>query len=210
MSNNLWSKLENLRELAKANFDDGHEPFVLEVLTAYVEYHPNDSFVWFTYGDALRVVGRFREAQRAFIQALRHAEPDKKPTVWIRLGMVCSARGHRLRAERWFARAGASKHSNCLDWFWILRGANLAEMGRFDEAEDCHRRAIQLDEHNSEAYLNLGLVLRAKRRYSDALIALQRSHALDSNDAQTVEAIESLANIKEALSLVENLVREET
>lgn len=206
---NLWNKLERSKELAKVNLDDGHEPFVVEVLAAYLEYHPNDSFAWFAYGDALRVIGRFKEAASALRRALQNAEPDKKPIIRIRLGTVYNARGHRVKAEKWFARAGDSEYSSDLDWYWILRGANLAEMGKLDEAEACHRRAIHLNERNGEAYLNLGLVLRAKRNYAEALTALQISNTLDPNVTGTVDAIESLANIDEALALVEDLVRDE-
>ena len=196
--------VKNLRELAKINSDADRDPFVVEVLPTYLKQHSTDSFAWFLFGDALRVVGRFREAQRAFFRALENAETDNKPRIWIGLAMVCSSRGFRSKAEKWFACVGATNYVNCLDWFWILRGANLAEWGRFEEAEVCHRRAIQLNELNAEAYLNLGYVLRAKRMYSDASAAFQKSHDLEPSD-ETKKAIDSLANISDALALIESL-----
>jgi protein O-GlcNAc transferase len=197
-----WSMLDRLRKSALSQRDLDREPFVAELLSTYLHYRPEDAFAWFIYGDTLRVLGRFQEARVSLRRAIGLAPSEHKWSVRIRFGMLCTDAGRHVAAERWMRRAAESPEANALDWFWILRGANLAHGGKLDQAEACHREAIRINPDNDEAHLNLGFVLRAKRMYSEALSAFRIAHALDPGDSEASSAIESLSNISEALDLI--------
>ena len=56
----------------------------------------------------------------------------------------------------------------------------LAKQGEFAEAKRCHRRAIKLETSPpDEAYYNLGLILRAERRFAAALDAFDAAIRID-------------------------------
>jgi tetratricopeptide (TPR) repeat protein len=95
-----------------------------------------------------------------------------------------AARGHYDEAEKWYRKAvelgpeDAGRH--------IFLGALLAKKGDFSGAEHCHRKGTRCSKGCvDEAYLNLGLVLRAQERYSEALECFRKSLELtpDYEDA---------------------------
>ena len=80
---------------------------------------------------------------------------------------ITNLRGAFRLAERWFRRAVALRPSDATDYIFL--GALLAIAGRLSEAEAVHRRATKCKEGcRDEAYLNLGLVLRALGRWRSA------------------------------------------
>ena len=82
--------------------------------------------------------------------------------------------------------------------YWILLGACLARQGKLEAAMEMHRRATTLAGDPDEAFLNLGLLLRAAGRFEEAADALQRALDLCSDD---LTAADALADVREAMRL---------
>jgi tetratricopeptide (TPR) repeat protein len=93
--------------------------------------------------------------------------------IWSTLGQLYRERGELSGAIRCYRRAvGLGPSTSTL----VLLGGALAKKGDLAEAKRCHRRAARLATENpDEAYLNLGLILRAERRYEQAIACFDRA-----------------------------------
>ncbi len=91
-------------------------------------------------------------------------------------------------------------------------GTALASEGRHQEAVDCYRRALALDEKNHQAQANLGTALAKLEQYDEAIAVYRRlleieptSHAAQSNLARTLARLErydeALIEYRKALDL---------
>ncbi len=194
--------LDKLFAHAKQEADqEGRESHVVELLTRYLEHRPSHQYAWLLYGDALRVLGRFGEALPALQKALQLAPEDKKDIVCARIGMLYENHRSRAEAEQWY-KVALQNAEKQLGWLWILRGANLAVMEQYEEALACHRRAILAEDvDEDEAYLNLGLVLRAMGRYEEATEAFRRALEINPAYADAKTAFEGLQNIRATMNM---------
>ena len=194
--------LDGLYTAAKeADKGNGHEPIVVELLTVYVKHRPKHDYAWLLLGDALRVLGRRHEAVVPLRMAARLAPRKHRWQAFARLGMLFGDGGKKRIAEKWFSRACAEPQGARKGWVWILRGANAVDRGDFAKAERCYRNSM--DRENvplDEAYLNLGLVLRAQRRYAEAAAALQRAIELDPSCQSAAKALTSLEGVEDAIA----------
>ena len=193
---NLDDELDRLRASAKQALAEDNQPAVAaELLAVYVQHRPQDEFAWFLYGDALRELGRFVEAEPVFLRVLPDAPPDRRAAVMARIGLLKGEHGCLDEAEGWFERATADESGRSEGWIWIMRGANLAVAGRFDEAIFCHRQAALLPDVRDEAYLNLGYVLRAKREYAEAIECIRKALELTPDYTEAKQALAGLTGI---------------
>jgi hypothetical protein len=65
----------------------------------------------------------------------------------------------------------------------------------------CHRTALTLSDVDvDEAWLNVGLVLRAQGRYAEATEALHKCIGLDSKCADAHESLDSMEGIEAAIA----------
>ena len=107
--------------------------------------------------------------------------------LYVRRGLYHHAIGELTHAERWYRMAAAIEPAAL-----VFLGAVLARQGRLAEALECHRRASRAPASErlakDEAYFNCGLILRARRRYRDALRAFERAIDLDPKYALALEA----------------------
>jgi tetratricopeptide (TPR) repeat protein len=139
---------------------------------------PDCGPAWKLLGSALIDLARHTEAEIAIKKALSLCPPEK---LWIPLsemGHLCKARGDYKAAATWYRQAieavprEASGH--------IYLGGVLAKSGRLKEAEAAHRAATRCIEGClDEAFLNLGLVLRAQERYEEAAKCFEQALELD-------------------------------
>lgn len=172
----------------------------IELSRRYLAAHPDHGVVWLYYADSLYAVARYPEALTALRRGLRLCPPKKLHLVYCRFGHLHRQRGALRLAERWYRRAIESSPSDAT--YRIFLGAVLARAGRLQEAEAVHRRATRCKEGCiDEAFLNLGLVLRALERYSDARKCFQR--ALDI-DPKYKEARKELSDVERVLELNRN------
>jgi len=167
------------------------------------QYHakfPDHGAAWFRYGISLYAVARYSEALAALRRAARLCPPNKLHLVQYHFGHLYQQRGSYRRAEPWFRRAIASCPSHSTSYIYL--GALLALEGRLAEAEVVHRQATLCKEGCiDEAFLNLGLVLRALERYSDTRKCFQRALAIDP---KYKEAAKELTDVERVIKLNRN------
>src|SRR5206468_7291017 len=110
----------------------------------------------------------------ALRRALRLCPPERRYVVQAHFGHLYEKKGEFHRAETWFRKAvaGAPREAH-----WrIFLGGVLAVSGRLKEAEAVFREAARCSGGCiDEAYLNLGLVLRAQRQYKEARACFQKA-----------------------------------
>jgi len=119
--------------------------------------------------------------------------------------MVYRNQGEQEEAEAWFVRAAESELGREWGWVWFMRGANLASLEKFQLAEQCHRHATTHDDDRHEAYLNLGYVLRAQRKYTEAAEAFQSALAIKADYKEAEEGLNSMTNVQEAIELAKSI-----
>lgn len=193
--------LATIRQNAKTAYNDDREAVAIELLAPYLHHNPDDSYAWYMYGDALRVVGRRIESEQALLRALELVPESKRAYVLCRLARLYDDMGRHTEAERYFLEVTSDPEWKDLGWLWIMRGTNLACLGEFRLAEKCHRKATELKEVDvDEAWLNIGLVLRAQAKYADAANALRKCLELDPSCAIAEKSLKSMSGIETAIA----------
>jgi len=116
--------------------------------------------------------------------------------------MVKEQLGHRESAELDYAAVAGHADVARAGWYWVVRGTNLAALGQFERAEECHRTALACnDVDEAEARLNLGYVLRAQGRYDEAAEAFRQCMRTSPANAEAAEAIGTLKGVGEAIAV---------
>ncbi len=140
-----------------------------ELVRTFTKRYPQNIAGWVCLADVLILFARYGEAAEALRRAARLARSSRRhrALIWTTLGRLHMERGSPARALRYYRLAAERRPTtNTL----VLLGAALARTGALAEAKRCHRRAVRLATENpDEAYYNLGLILRAERRYEAAL-----------------------------------------
>jgi tetratricopeptide (TPR) repeat protein len=184
---------EKLKELSA--IPDG-EPHVIVLLAEYVRRHPEDLAAVSAYGDALRIVGRSANAARVLQDAFERAKKaSAKSSMAIRIAMTLEPAAAE-EAEKWYAVA-AELDRNLPGWAWILRGANLARIERFEAAIDCYGRALKSKEvDRDEALKNMALTYRALGDYDTAITYVKRALLARPNDQDLERLQAGLENLE--------------
>ena len=196
----LNTYLDEIFSLSDKEANNDHRAaHVIELLQPYLQLRPNHGRAWFLYGECLRIVGRSQEAMEALLKALEWAPEQTKPNVLGRIGFLCRQHRSPAEAEKWFKLA-TEKSQKPPGWAWILRGANLAIMGEYEKALDCHQEALNFEDiDRDEVFLNMGLVLRAMKRYHEAILAFQEAPKLNPTYQEAQWNLEGLLDIEETL-----------
>jgi uncharacterized protein (TIGR02996 family) len=199
-------EFKKMRELAYAQFSDEREAVALEILQRYLAHMPDDYHARLLYADCLRIIGRREEAEYEFQRVSFAPKTISYHELHAKLGMLYQDWGKLSEAEEHFAIACGPADSP--GWAWILRGANLALMERFDDAAECHRKATKIESRcdRDEAFLNLGLVLRAQAKYEEAADAFRSALELNPDYPAAIEALKSIDGIARSLDLTEKLL----
>lgn len=198
VSEQLPEDLENLLRLAQEAYEQsGPSARVAELLRTYVDVVPDNGLAWFQFGDSLRSIGRYREAEQALLTARGLAPRTHRFAVEARLGMLCSKRDSPRQAEKWFRIA--TSDSDCPGWVWCLRGANLLRMESIRLARDCLKAALDREDvDREEGLLNLGLAARTVREYDDAARYAKEALEIDPGYSPAKELLDSLEGAKQA------------
>lgn len=133
-------------------------------------------------GRTAQKLGRWREAERAFLEAIK---VDKTFSLAMALlGSLFLARADgdpsidALTAKTWLEKALAVAPSPmCLS----LLGDAHDRLGEKEAAKKAFRKAIELDDSYAEAYLNLGLLLADDGENEEAERVLRRATHLSPN-----------------------------
>jgi len=148
---------------------------VVELLKPYVEVRPKHGMAWLLLGDGLRVLGRFAEASEALNRALELAPDAQKSFIYGRLGLLHEKHKSPKEAEKWY-KIAVEKDGNREGWILVIRGSNLAVLGKYEAALDCYRLALDAENiDREEVYLNMGLVSMAIGNYQDALSYMRKA-----------------------------------
>ena len=149
-------------------------------------------------GHSLSENAQYEAAEAALRKSLDLCEPSNEFVVFGELGHLFKFKGQYQVAAEWFRKA-IDARPNDADAH-IFLGAVLARDSRLLEAEMAHRSATQCDEGCiDEAYLNLGLILRALGRYEEARQCFERALKLDP---ECKAAQEGLADVVIALRFI--------
>lgn len=164
---------------------------------AYAKHYPEDYFGWAVLGDALTDIGQYPEASVVLKNALRLAPENRAGTVCVLMGHLYREKCDLARSELWYRRAIEKDGPNTLNL--VMLGGCLAKQGKFQEARQCHRKAIRMATNPiDEALFNLGLVLRAESRYRQAADCFRRAIEIDPKFAPAKRA---LKDVEKALAL---------
>lgn len=174
------------REVHRAWLRSGHGASRFEIARQYTRKYPNNVWGWVALGDILTDLAHYDAAHHALSQAQQLAPKIVWPRIYLYWADLYRKRGDLKRAESFYRRAVKAKATTSR---LVLLGCVLARQGRLSEAKACHRRAVRLATcPPDEAYFNLGLILRAERRYAKALDCFERAIQIDRDYTFAKEA----------------------
>jgi tetratricopeptide (TPR) repeat protein len=160
----------------------------------FLREFPDCGPAWKILGSALVDLARHAEAEEALKQALLLCPPEK---LWIplsELGHLNKTRGDYEAAIAWYRQAIDAVPREASGYIYL--GGVLAKSGRLKEAEAAHRAATKCAEGcRDEAFLNLGLVLRAQELYDEAATCFEQALAIDPKYRAARKALRDVRNL---------------
>lgn len=179
----------------------GEYALALELSRELLQEFPDYNIGWLLQGVILYELARYGEAEQVLRNAIQGLPLKALQHGYTHLGHLCRERGEYDDAEKWYRKA-IELDPDDAGWH-IFLGALLAKRGDFSGAEASHRNATRCSSGRvDEAYLNLGLVLRAQERYKEALACFERALAL-TPDYQ--EATTAKADIEKAIAYLQTV-----
>ena len=169
---------------------------VIESAKDYLRDFPNHDLVRLYYAIALYELARYEEAKKNLWQLIKECDPEHLPYLYSQMGHLHKKKGEFKKAADWYRKA--VKIANREAGYLIFLGAVLALDGKLSEAEACHRQATKCKTGDfSEAYLNLGYVLRAREKYKQALSCFEKALELDPKYKEAKQAIKDINKVFE-------------
>jgi len=108
-------------------------------------------------------------------------ETDARLCYWS--CMIYKDQGDLKRAQRWIEEAIEQHEAE--GSYWVTYGEILAKRGKVKQARNAHLAAIEAATSDvDEAHFNLALLLRGRRRYSDALVEVEKALKIDPDYAE--------------------------
>ena len=151
----------------------------------------------FDYADALRRVGRNRDAHRAYDSIDLSTVPEKKRwLVDLYRGQLYHEEGRFALAESLFRSAITQNPHTTVPWVYL--GASLVQQEKFEDAVAVLAGALELEGDQDEVYLNMAYGYRALGKLDDAKTCLQKALAITPDYSQAKEA---LADITAAVNV---------
>lgn len=122
----------------------------------------------------LTQLGQWKQAIRVARQASKRQPRDE--TAYSLIAQSYFQLGRWKMAERFYRHSLAIKQ---YPWTWLLFGSALDRLGRHDEAEECLRKALEVDPDYDEAHYNLGYNYREEGKFALAEKHLRRAIEID-------------------------------
>ena len=193
------TRKRRFEEVRKAD-EDEMSYYRLVLARDLIKDYPDYSPAYIQYAIGLVEMARYEEARSALEEAIKHCPENKLHIPYSQLGYLYEAKGEVEKAVEWFKKCimlkpqDADYHSNI--------GRILAKQGKFKEAEECYRIAIECPEGCvDEVYLNLGYVLRAQEMFTEALECFEKALELDP---EYKAAQLALKDVKTVISYLES------
>ena len=133
--------------------------------------------------------------QKQAEQRLAHpCEPDDAARAHLTLGCVHEHDADWTAAIESYRQVLANEQQDVMLLYFGNNnlGFCLIQLGRFDEAEDYCRTAIEIDEERHNAHKNLGLALLGQGRRLDAALSLLEAANLQPMDPRAARHLEQL------------------
>ena len=93
---------------------------------------------------------------------------------------------------------------------WREKGVSAFEVGFYDVAITCFKKAVAIDPNDSESLLNIGIAYSKKRKTKEAISYYQKTIAADPNSAEAHHhlgiAYNEKGNVDKAISSLKNAV----
>lgn len=129
--------------------------------------YPEDPTAFMFLGIALTEMARYDEAEEALESAIVYCADGARWSMLAEMGQYYKARGDFRRAERYFRKVITEAPDEASGYSFL--GDILFYQGRLAECEATFRKATTCREGVVyEAYLNLGIALRAEDRLVEA------------------------------------------
>ena len=126
---------------------------------------PDDARGWWLVGLMLEELGRLEEAEQHYRKAIELDEDNTD--AHEHLGVLLLNGGRHAEALAEFESVTRLRPDFARGWW--LAGRALEDLGRLEEAERHCRKAIELDEDNTDAHKSLGVLLFNSRQHAEAL-----------------------------------------
>ena len=183
------------REVFEA-WSAGEYACALEKSRELLRNYPDFNLGWVLQGVILYELARYEEAEQVLHSAIQGLPLEHLHHGYTQLGHLYRQRGDFANAEKWYRKAvelepdDSGRH--------VFLGALLILRGDITGAEAVHRKAIRCSKGPvDEAYLNLGLVLRAQERYQEALACFEKAIELTP---EYREAITAKCDVEKAIA----------
>lgn len=151
--------------LGKTLADQGRYDEAMSHYNEVLRLLPNDAAAYQHVGVMLVNQGRFDEAIAMLRKGLEH-KPTNSAMLHIGLGTIYMQQGELDEAISEFQIAVRQRPDSTT---FNNLGVALSLKGKIDEAVKCHKKAIQLDPRNAEAYYNLGNILLSQEKFKKAI-----------------------------------------
>lgn len=165
----------------------GEYAHALELSRELLHNFPDCTVGWLLQGAILYELARYDEAEQVLNEAIQGLSLEHLDHGYVQLAHLHRDRGDYDNAEKWYRKAieldpdNAGRH--------VFLGGLLAKRGDFSGAEAAHQKATRCSKGAvDEAFLNLGLVLRAQERYKEALACFERALELTPDYPQAITA----------------------
>jgi tetratricopeptide (TPR) repeat protein len=150
----------------------------VEMLRRATRLDPKSELAFFNLGRALVLLGRGAEADEAF-EASFELNPERKK---LALAAEHHKNGELEKAAHVYREVLRANPKN-VDAL-RLTGAIAAEQLRYDEAERCFLRVIDLAPDFVRVYIDLGRILKEQDRYAEAIEWFRKATTLEPGNVQ--------------------------
>lgn len=163
----------------KAAYDADLNALLILRARRYLARYPDHGYAWFLLGEAFRALARYDEAEEALANALRLCPEEKRRILLKEMGHLEKQRGNYERAAGWHRKAIEAQPTHAGGYIFL--GGILALQGRLRDAEEVYRTAVEFCYEGclDEAFLNLGMVLRAQERFEEAAECFREAIRMD-------------------------------
>jgi predicted O-linked N-acetylglucosamine transferase (SPINDLY family) len=168
----------------------GESSKALQLIEIAAKQAPGSPVILMNHGNALKAVGRAREALVSYDRAI--ALQPNYADVWANRGIVLRELGRHLEALASYDKAVALNPQLFAGWY--NRGNALKDLARYEEAITSYRRALALQPEHAEANFNLGLGLLMRGSTDEAIASFERVLSVEPDlpDARFARAIAEL------------------
>jgi predicted CXXCH cytochrome family protein len=179
-------------ELAAAEIKEQRFAVAERTLGIVLARSPENPQALARQGVALAALGRPREAEERWRQALAVAKSSELDRTEVRfnLALLLAGEGRTAEAVPLFEQVLAVRPT--LVAGWVQLGNVAARLGRLDRAVEVYRRALEMDPTQTDAYLGLGAVLERRGARAEALRVLTHGALAARRPAVVAAALAAL------------------